>query len=105
MGYDLTNATGTSVRFSGAGWDLALAIAKHYGWRPAGIPKPATWDEARAGPWEDEYWLNASQELTASDAAEMGAALDRAISSPDLIENIIRIKAELNDELAQHEPK
>jgi hypothetical protein len=40
MGYDLSNASGAYVRFTGSGWDLVLAVARHYGWEPAGIPKP-----------------------------------------------------------------
>ncbi len=71
MGYDLSNSAGTYVRFTGSGWDLALAVARHYGWEPAGIAKPATWDEKKYGPWEDGYWMNAGQEVTAEDAARL----------------------------------
>lgn len=31
MGYDLSNSAGGYIRFSGSGWDLALAVAQHYG--------------------------------------------------------------------------
>jgi hypothetical protein len=105
MGYDLSNSSGASVRFKGAGWDLVLAVAQHYGWEPAGIPKPASWDEERDGPWEDEYWINAGQEVTAPDAAMLTTALDRAVAAPDLIETIIRIKDEMNKEAAAYNPK
>ena len=105
MGYDLSNSSGTYVRFTGSGWDLALAVARHYGWEPAGIPKPATWDEKEYGPWEDEYWMNAGQEVTADDAVALAAALDRAVAAPDFVEVVVRIKDELNEEVARHDPK
>jgi hypothetical protein len=105
MGYDLSNSAGTYVRFTGSGWDLALAVARHYGWEPAGIPKPATWDKKEHGPWEDEYWMNAGQEVTADDAAALTAALDRAVVALDFIETVIRIKDDLNEEVAQHNSK
>ena len=105
MGYDLSNPSGTYVRFTGSGWDLALAVARHYGWQPAGIPKPSDWNESEFGPWEDEYWLNAGQQVAAPDAANLTAALDRAVASPDFVETVLRIKNELNDEVAQYNPK
>jgi len=105
MGYDLTNSAGTYVRFTGSGWDLAVAVARHYGWEPAGIPKPATWDEKEYGPWEDEYWINAGQEVTAEDAGALTAALDRAVAAPVFVDTVIRITNELNEVVAQHNPK
>jgi hypothetical protein len=105
MGYDLSNSSGSYVRFSGSGWDLAIAVARHYGWEPAGIPKPATWDEKEYGPWEDEYWINAGQEVTADDAAALTAALHQAVASADFVDTVIRIWNELNDDVARHNPK
>jgi hypothetical protein len=105
MGYDLSNASGAYVRFTGSGWDLALAIARHYGWAPAGIPQPPTWDEARFGPWEDEYWMNVGQQVTAEDAAALTVALDHAIAAADFVETVVRIKDEQNDRLVQHNPE
>jgi hypothetical protein len=101
MGYDLSNSSGASVRFNGSGWDLALAVAQHYGWEPAGIPRPRDWE----GEWEDEYWMNAGQQVTADDAARLTAALDRAVAAPDFVETVIRIKDELNEEVARVNPK
>src|SRR5688500_14429486 len=105
MGYDLSNASGAYVRFTGSGWDLALAVARHYGWRPAGIPKPATWDEKEYVPAKDEYGINAGQQVTPADAAELTAALDRAVAAPDVIDTVIRIRDELSEEVAQRNPK
>lgn len=105
MGYDLSNSSGAYTRFTGSGWDLALAVACHYGWEPAGIPKPPTWDENENGLWEDEYWINAGQQVSAEDAASLSAALDRAVAASDFVETVIRIKDELNEEVAQHNPK
>jgi len=101
MGYDLSNSSGAYVRFSGSGWDVALAVARHCGWNPAGIPKPATWDESEHGRWEDEYWMNAGQQVTAEDAAALTAALDRALASPDLLETLPRLKDGLDEEEAK----
>lgn len=105
MGYDVSNGAGAYVRFSGSGWDLALAVARHYGWEPAGIPKPSTWDERRDGPWEDEYWMNAGQEVTAADAANLAAALERALATADVVETILRVKGDLDEEVVRENPK
>jgi hypothetical protein len=104
MGYDLSNCSGAYVRFTGSGWDLALAVARHYGWEPAGIPKPATWDEKEHGPWEDEYGMNAGQEVTAEDARALTAALDRAVVATDFVETVVRTVDELNEAVAHHNP-
>ena len=101
MGYDLFNSAGAYVRFTGSGWDLALAVARHYGWTPAGIAKPATWDEKKYGPWEDEYWMNAGQEVTADDAAALTAALDRAVAAPDFVEAVKSVNDNLTPEQAE----
>jgi len=105
MGYELSNSSGAYVRFTGSGWDVAFAVARHYDWEPAGIPKPSTWDENKHGPWENEYWLNAGQRVTAADAAALTAALDRAVTAPDFVETVVQIKNELNERLATHNPK
>lgn len=105
MGYDLSNASGTYVRFTGSGWDMALAVARRYGWVPAGIPRPASWNENNDGPWEDEYWVNAGQQVTAQDAAALTAALDRAVAAADFVQTVQRIRDELNEELANHHPQ
>jgi hypothetical protein len=105
MGYDLSNASGAYVRFSGSGWDLALATARHYGWQPAGIPKPESWNENTDGPWEDEYWLNCRQQVTASDAAALAVALDRAVTAVDLVETMLRLKDETNHRLIDRYPQ
>ena len=104
MGYDLSNASGGYVRFSGSGWDLALAIARHYGWEPAGIPKPEWWDETD-GPWEDEYWINAGQQVTSADACALAGALERAIASTDFIDSLGKVKNDLNDTTTRCNPQ
>ena len=105
MGYDLSNSAGAYVRFTGSGWALALAVARRYGWVPAGVPKPAAWDEEEHGPWEEGYWANSRQQVTAGDAAMLAAALDRAVAAPDLVDVIVRIKEELNEAVARHDPQ
>jgi hypothetical protein len=105
MGYDLSNTSGAYVRFTGSGWDLALSFARHYGWSPAGALKPSTWNEATDGPWQGHYWLNVGQQVSADDAAALTAALDRAVCASDFVEVAIRIVDELNEELAEREPR
>jgi hypothetical protein len=105
MGYDLSNASGTYVRFTGSGWDLALAVAQHYGWVPAGIPKPVSWNENAEGPWEDEYWINAGQQVTAEDATALTSALERAVAAPDFVQIVQGIVDELNERVANHNPQ
>jgi hypothetical protein len=102
MRYDLSNALGTYVRFTGSGWDLALAVAKHYGWNPAGVPVPPDWDERRYG--GDGYHMNADQQVAAPDAAELGSALDRALAASDLADQVLRIQSELGEEVSRHDP-
>ncbi len=104
MGYDLSNTAGGYVRFTGSGWDLALAVARHHGWKPAGIPRPASWKD-EDGPWEDEYWMNAGQQVTPEDASALAEALDRAVASPDFIDSVQRIKSQLNDSVAEQCPQ
>jgi hypothetical protein len=105
MGYDLSNASGAYVRFTGSGWDLALSVAEHYGWSPAGALKPVTWNEATDGPWQGDYWLNVGQRVSADDAAALTAALDRAVCAPDFVEVAIRIVDEIHEELVEREPE
>lgn len=97
MGYDLSNESGTYVRFTGSGWDLALAVAKHYGWQPAGTPKPSEWDVKKHGAWDDGYWANAGQQVTAGDAAALADALERAIVASDLAQVVGRIWQSIGD--------
>jgi hypothetical protein len=105
MGYDLSNSAGGYVRFTGSGWDLALAMARHYGWVPAGVPKPATWDEKENGSWEEGYWANAGQQVTAGDAAMLAAALERAVAAPDFVDVVVRIKEELDEAVGGDDPQ
>src|SRR3954471_24230244 len=97
MGYDLSNAAGAYARFTGSGWDLALAVARHYGWEPAGMPQPPEWDEKRHGPWEDGYWMNAGQEVTADDATALTNALVLATSASDLTDIVHRLGQPMTD--------
>ena len=105
MGYDLNNATGAHVRFTGSGWSLALEIAEHYGWQSAGIPKPKSWNEDVDGPWEDEYFMNAGQQITAEDAKALADALDRAVAAPGFVETVQRLVVGLNEAVAQDNPE
>lgn len=96
MGYDLTNAAGGYVRFTGSGWDLALAVARHYGWQPTGTRRPADWDDDNSE-WADGYWANVGQEVVAADAANMAAALERILASSDFVDAVSRLLTDSRD--------
>jgi len=104
MGYDLSNAAGSYLRFSGSGWSLALALAQHYGWQPAGTLKPPSWGDDD-GPWEGDYWHNAGQQVVPDDASALADALDRAIGAADSIESAQRVAGGLNEALVERYPK
>jgi hypothetical protein len=104
MGFDLSNSYGGYQRFNGAGWALALTVAERSGWRPAGTPKPESWDDAN-GPWQGEYAIQCGQQVTREDALAFAAALDRAISSDDFIASAQQSMNELNAEVVRQVPQ
>ena len=103
MGFDLSNKSDGYQRFSGAGWGLALTLAKHYGWQAAGTPRPADWDDTD-GPWEGEYAIQAGQWVTEADAMAFAEALDRAVAADDFVVIAQRSVDELNAELVRAIP-
>ena len=82
MGFDLTNDSGTYLRFSPSGWALALELAESYGWTPAGTTLPPS-GEMDASSWSGEYGTNDGQHVSADDAAALAEARARAIVSED----------------------
>lgn len=104
MGFDLSNKSGGYQRFNGAGWGLALSVAEHYGWKPAGTPRPGGWDDAD-GPWEGEYAIQAGQWVTAEDAVAFAEALDRAVAADDFVQVAQQGIDELNAELVNAIPR
>src|SRR5215467_11613088 len=71
------------------GWSRLLSLAQAYGWRPAGTRLPEGYDAYGPGSWQGDpsewdgrYWPGYGQEVIATDALELAAALKRAW--PDL---------------------
>ena len=103
MAIDLSNQTSGHHRFSFKGWALALIVAEHFGWKPAGTPRPAEWDDAD-GPWEGEYAINAGQSVTHEDATACAEALERAAASDGFVRVAQRGVNDLNAELIRVHP-
>ena len=65
MSMDLVNQAGTTnctVFF----WEHLLALARMYGWRPAGTKAPGNWSiEEEGRGWSGDYFTNSGQIVTA----------------------------------------
>src|SRR5262245_48579955 len=94
MGFDLTNDAGGSTRFSPSGWALALTLAEHYGWKPAGTKLERT-------DWSGEYATNEGQRVTASDAQNLAEACERALVDTDYLPCVSAIKQQIDAEVAR----
>ena len=97
MGFDLTNDAGQSTRFSPSGWALALRLAEHYGWRPAGTKL------ARAD-WAGEYATNEGKRVTETDAQSLAQACERALADPAYLVQVCAIKQQIDAEVARQVP-
>lgn len=76
MGMDLHGAGGY-FRFDVIAWAKVLELARQYGWEPAGTELPEE-------DWNGGYDTNAFQRVTDEDAANIAAALERALDDvPD----------------------
>ena len=79
MSMDFENEVGTTsctVFF----WGQLLALAKMYGWRPAGTLAPKNWSEEEEGrSWGGDYISNSGQVVTAADATKLANALQRCL--------------------------
>ncbi len=84
MSLDLVNERG-STRFTVYVWDQTLALARMYGWRPAGTRPPKDWPEESEGrAWSGSYVLNGGQTVAREDASHLADALERALDDiPD----------------------
>ena len=79
MGIDVSGH-GRSASFHSLDWPCLIDLAKEFGWQPEGTQPPHYWKEPTA--WDgSNYFTSDYQEVTASDAAAMGAALFRASTS------------------------
>ena len=84
MGLDLINEHG-ATHFSVFVWDQTLALARMYGWRPAGTQPPKDWaTDGEGRVWSGSYIVNGGQMVTAKDAAQLANALERGLDDiPD----------------------
>jgi len=85
MGMDLMGAAG-DFRFSSLCWVKLLELAHLYGWAPSGTTLPGFEHEglgylelAAGEVWDGHYDSNDGQVVSASDAAALAAALERAL--------------------------
>jgi hypothetical protein len=84
MSLDLVNER-ESTHFTVYVWDQTLALARMYGWKPAGTQEPTDWvveEEGRV--WNGGYISNSGQKVTAEDAGRLADALERGLDDiPD----------------------
>ena len=82
------------AQFNITAWSRLLALAKFYGWKPAGTLSPCKnwdddWQDYSSDPypegWNGTYFSNDSQVVTAEDAARLADALEKALDDlPDI---------------------
>jgi hypothetical protein len=101
MGVDLYGKQG-HMYFNWTGWRKILALANQYGWQPMGTQAPGPLlsvegEELEPGwnddDWKGDYFSNDRQRVTAEDAVNIAAALERApedIFDHDPMEDEIR---------------
>ena len=85
MGLDLVGRGASDQRYwsvNHVGWARILNLAERYGWHPMGTVEPEWEGEPDAPPWHGSYSSNDGQRVLAADAANLAAALARAL--PDL---------------------
>jgi len=76
MSYVLTRADGEHFRFEHSAWAPLLHVARLHGWQPQGVESD-----------EQQYIVNVGQYVTAVDAGELAAALERALNDiPETVE-------------------
>ena len=73
MSYVLTRDDGERFRFGHCSWAPLLQVARLHGWQPQGGES-----ELRLSP-DEHYIVNIGQHVTAVDATELAAALERAL--------------------------
>jgi len=69
----LTRDDGERFRFGHCAWAPLLQVARLHGWRPQGVESGS-----RLAP-DEQYVENMGQHITAVDAGELAAALERAL--------------------------
>lgn len=87
MTVDLLGGQG-HIKFSNIGWSKILTIAQQYGWQPMGTKAPGPLPELEGESpsenndwrdWDGNYLTNDFQSVTAEDATNIAAALERAL--------------------------
>ena len=81
MGVSLTSDSGLFRSYNHQTWCGLLELARTHGWKPAGTEAPSEYPEDH---WDGNYTSNASQCISAADAASIADALDRALLDPEM---------------------
>jgi hypothetical protein len=82
MGVDFMGHGGASLNWSA--WRSCCAIAKAFGWRPAGTLAPTfygPYEVPEDFEWKGDYFSNAWQKVTDDDARAFGLALQNALTA------------------------
>lgn len=98
MGVDLTRGHNDEISFNWQAWRYLLETADAYGWRPEGTLPPPYYIYDRE--WNGSYFSNDWQEVRATDAAAMAAALERACTA---LRAAIKEQVEIDDDLIPFE--
>ncbi len=78
MGYGLVAENGRHrIAMTATTWSAIKKLAYEFGWEPEGTVDP----NCHVHDWDGNYWMNEGQQITASDAHNFGAALERALSN------------------------
>lgn len=86
----LYHPTGTAFLLSPDLWQSALALARSFGWQPAGtLPPPVPLDRA-SFPWHAGYEHPAGQQVSRPDACAFASALDRACAGQPSLSPALR---------------
>src|SRR5690348_11625005 len=80
MSVDLYGCDGRYMKISTARWCKSLQLGEKHGWKPAGTVAPATVGyDRRSRPWHGDYTSNCGQIVSAEDAHNLAAALERSL--------------------------
>jgi hypothetical protein len=80
MGIELTAKNGEEFDLSNIGWCYFLNIAEGYGWKPRNTQPPEGYASAES--WPGNYDSSEGQMVTAEDASEFAAALEKMLQDP-----------------------